>query len=116
MTQKPGMFRLAGKVKKYRPTIYCFSNVVGGGRGMAYAMAEDGIVLGSHLCRNESCIPHDLGVKRKSRPGRHKIYKNHYPNGYKMEFVRAHKVKEHEGLLRAFKLNQTQVKEKDEEN
>ena len=91
-----------------KPRIYAFSNVVGGGDGIACAMAEDGTILGSHWCSSEYYVPNDLGVNEGSRPDRHEDYKKHYPNGYKMEFVPASDVKTHEGLQRAFKLNREQ--------
>ena len=90
--------------------IYCFSNVVGGGDGIAYAMAEDGTVLGSHWCSHESYVPNDLGVIEGSRPDRHEDYKKHYPNGYEMEFVRSTDIKNHKGLQKAFALNTIQGK------
>ena len=95
--------------------IYCFSNTVDGGEGIAYAMAEDGTVLGSHLCSHEGYVPHDLGVNEGSRPDRHETYKKHYPNGYEMEFVRNSEIDNHEGLQKAFKLNKEQAKQAKEE-
>jgi outer membrane receptor for ferrienterochelin and colicin len=89
--------------------IYCFSNIVGGGDGMAYAMAEDGIILGSHWCSNEWYVPKDLGVLEGYRLDRHEKYKQHYPNGYEMEFVKSKDISAHEGLQKAFKLNQEQA-------
>jgi hypothetical protein len=92
-----------------KPKIYCFSNVVGGGDGIAYAMAEDGTVLGSHWCSHENYVPHDLGVRPGSRPDRHKTYAEHYPEGYEMVFVPASEVLTHEGLSKAFELNKRQT-------
>ena len=85
--------------------IYCFSNVVGGGDGIAYAMGDDGQVLGSHWCSCEFYVPGDLGVKEGSRPDRHETYSKHFPNGYEMEFVRSSDIETHEGLKEAFRLN-----------
>ena len=93
-----------------KPKIYAFSNVVGGGDGIAYAMAEDGTVLGSHYCSHEFYVCNDLGVSPGCREDRHEHYRKHYPEGYEMEFVRAADVKAHEGLQRAFALNQEQGK------
>ena len=90
------------------PKIYCFSNVKNGGDGIAYAIAEDGTVLGSHWCSCEGFVPGDLGVTPGSRPDRHETYRKHYPDGYEMEFVPARDVLSHEGLKRAFALNQAQ--------
>ena len=88
------------------PVIYAFSNVVGGGDGIAYAIAEDGTALGSHWCSNEGYVPYDLGVLEGARPDRHEEYKKHYPNGYRMDFIPAAEVKGHAGLDKAYKLNQ----------
>lgn len=96
------------------PKIYCFSNVVGGGDGIAYAIAEDGVILGSHWCSHECFVPGDLGVTPGSRLDRHEDYKKHYPDGYEMEFVSAADVNTHEGLKEAFRLNQLSAP--DEEN
>ena len=92
-----------------KPRIFCFSNVKGGGDGVAYAMAEDGTVLGSHWCSSEHYVPHDLGVIEGSRPDRHETYAKHYPNGYNMVFISARDVRDHEGLQSAFGLNQEQA-------
>lgn len=91
------------------PKIFAFSNVVGVGDGVAYAMAEDGTVLGSHWCSSEHYVPHDLGVTDGTRPDRHETYAKHYPDGYEMEFVRAADVKDHPEFQRAVALNQRQA-------
>ena len=90
--------------------IYCFSNTVGGGDGIAYALGDDGTVLGSHLCGNEFYVPYDLGALQGSRPDRHEAYKEHFPEGYEMEFVKASRVKSHGGLQKAYRLNQQLAK------
>lgn len=88
-----------------KPKIFCFSSVVGGGKGVAYAMAEDGIILESHFCSNEDYVSIDLGVDEGSRPDLHKHYAAYYQDGYEMEFVRANQIQDHEGLKKAFALN-----------
>jgi hypothetical protein len=93
-----------------KPKIYCFSNVVGGGDGAAYAIAEDGAILGSHWCSHEGFIPHDLGVQEGSRPDRHENdYAKHYPDGYEMEFVGSRRIDSHVGLQKALDLNKKQA-------
>ena len=87
--------------------IFAFSNA-GGGDGMAYAMAEDGVVLGSHYCSHDGFVPGDLGVTEGSRPDRHETYAKHCPEGYEMEFVPAGDIINHDGLQTALKLNQNQ--------
>ena len=94
-----------------KPKIYCFSNVIGGGDGIAVAIAEDGTVLGSHWCSSERFVPYDLGVIEGCRADRHESYAKHYPNGYEMEFVRSSEVRTHVGLNHAIKLNNEQEPE-----
>jgi len=101
-----GFDAMKGVNKMNKPKIYCFSNVVGGGDGIALALAEDGNVLGSHWCSNECYVSQDLGVAEGYRPDRHETYKEHYPDGYEMEFVPARNVLTHPGLKLAFKRNQ----------
>ena len=94
--------------------IYCFSNVLGGGDGIAYAMGDDGFVLGRHWCSSEYYVPQDLGVTEGCRPDRHITYAEHFQNGYEMEFIPAREVKSHEGLSKAFELNQIAAKKSKE--
>jgi hypothetical protein len=88
-------------IEKSMNKIYAFSAIVGGREGIAYAIAEDGTVLGSHWCSDEYFVSGDLGVDPGSRPDRHKTYAEHYPSGYEMEFVPAKNVKKHAGLKEA---------------
>jgi hypothetical protein len=100
-----------------KPKIFCFSNVRGGGDGIAYAMAEDGAVLGSHWCSNEAFVPGDLGVIEGTRPDHHaNDYSKHYPGGYEMEFVPAAEVRSHAGLKKAFELNKQQAEAEKEKS
>jgi len=62
------------------------------------ALAEDGEPLGSHLSSSEGWLKADLESEHHQE-----AYKEHYPNGYEMEFVS--KPKEHEGYQKALKLN-----------
>lgn len=88
------------------PVIYGFNN--GGSPGWydAVLLAADGTFMGGHLCSAESYMPHDLGIIEGSRPDRHEHFREHYPDGYRMEFVSGDAVKAHQGLLAAFKKNQ----------
>lgn len=92
------------------PVIYGFNN--GGSPGFMHAqlLAEDGTALGSHLCSSEAYMPHDLGILEGTRPDRHEGFKEHYPDGYRMEFVSGKDVMTHEGINRAYKLNQEKAK------
>jgi hypothetical protein len=59
------------------PKIYLFSNSRNGD-GVAYAMAEDGTVLGSHWCSHWGYMRHDL----HDRSDRKTACEAHYPDGY----------------------------------
>jgi hypothetical protein len=87
--------------------IFIYSNVRGGD-GVAYAMAEDGTVLGSHWCSRESFVHIDLGDGRKDRK---EAYQKHYPDGYEIEFIPLSDVTAHAGLIEAYRLNQIQGEE-----
>ena len=69
------------------PVIFGFNN--GGSPGWldAILIAEDGTVLGSHCCSHESYMPHDLGILEGTRSDRHETFREHYPDGYRMQFV-----------------------------
>lgn len=89
------------------PVIYGFDNTGHGSWRNCYAMAEDGTVLGSHICSAEAYAPHDLGILEGTRRDRHfESYQRHYPGGYRMEFVPSAQVKTHPGLEKAYQLNQ----------
>lgn len=95
--------------------IYCFSNAVGRGYGIAYVMGDDGHVLGSHLCSSEYYVPQDLGASEGCRLDRHAKYKKHFPEGYEMVFVHSSEVLTDIGLQEAFRLNQL-LSEKEKSN
>ncbi len=100
------VFNPHGKPVQDLPVIYGFNN---GGSDSWYSaelLAEDGHGLGSHICSSEAYMPHDLGVLEGSRPDRHETFRAHYPDGYRMEFVRAVDVLAHPGIMEAYRLNQ----------
>lgn len=88
------------------PVIYGFNN--GGQRGWfnGVLLADDGTVLGGHVCSDEGYMRHDLGVLEGSRPDRHETFRAHYPDGYRMDFVPSEEVMTHPGLNAAVKLHQ----------
>lgn len=61
------------------PVIYIFS-AARDGDGPAYAMAEDGTVLGSHICSHWGYMRHDL----HERGDRRHVCEAHYPQGYRL--------------------------------
>ena len=91
------------------PVIYGFNN--GGAPGFmdAVLMGSDGTYLGGHLCSHEFYMPGDLGILEGSRPDRHEGFRQHFPDGYRMEFVSHGAVLSHSGLTAALALNQEQA-------
>lgn len=88
------------------PFIIGFNNGGSAGFLSAVAIAEDGKVLGGHMCSTEGYMKHDLGILEGTRNDRHEeSYKVHYPNGYRMDFVSHADVKSDKRLQRAFELN-----------
>lgn len=61
------------------PAIYLFSNSRNGD-GVAYSMAEDGTVLGSHFCSHWGYMQNDLHDRTDSRIA----CEAHYPDGYRL--------------------------------
>ena len=93
------------------PIIYGFNNGGSPGWYSAVLLAEDGTGLGGHCCSHECYMEHDLGILEGTRPDRHEHFQEHYPDGYRMQFIGANEVKAHEGLMRAYDLNQQKAKE-----
>lgn len=104
--RKTAYFNPANKAMNDLPVIYGFNN--GGSEGWmsAVLLAEDGTHLGGHTCSSEAYMPADLGILEGSRPDRHEDFKKHYPDGYRMEFA----APDHEGVEKAYELNQQQRK------
>lgn len=100
------VFNPHGKPLDDLPVIYGFNN--GGSRGWlnGVLLAESGHCLGGHICSAEGYMLHDLGVLEGSRPDRHETFREHYPDGYRMDFVPASEVKAHIGLDAAYQRNQ----------
>lgn len=86
------------------PIIYGFNN--GGSYQFLSAclIAEDGTQLGGHICSHEGYMEHDLGIIEGSNPERHRAFREHYPEGYRMEFVGYDAYKTHDKLKAAVEL------------
>lgn len=69
------------------PVIMGFNNGGSPGWYSAVLISEDGIGLGGHICSHEGYMRHDLGIYEGTRPDRHKSFREHYPDGYRMTFV-----------------------------
>jgi hypothetical protein len=83
--------------------IFCFNN--GGSRDWlhAVAIADDGHVLGQHICSHESFMPHDLGL---TSDWKHENYNAHFGVGnWQLEWVPTQDRSTHEGLKAAFEAN-----------
>lgn len=93
------------------PVIYGFNNGGNPGWYSACLLAEDGEGLGGHVCSSEGYMPHDLGILEGTRPDRHERFREHYPDGYRMEFVPGDQVMTHPGLEAAYQRNQAKAAE-----
>lgn len=92
------------------PVIYGFNNGGSPGWMSAVLLAQDGTYLGGHICSSEAYMPHDLGILEGTRPDRHEAFRDHYPDGYRMEFIKGEDVRRgHEGLDKAYELNQAKA-------
>lgn len=93
------------------PVIYGFNNGGSPGWYTGVLLTEDGKAIGSHLCSAEGYMLHDLGILEGTRPDRHKAFREHYPGGYRMDFVSGSDPFSHPGLEAAYQKNQTRAKE-----
>lgn len=91
------------------PYIFGFNNGGSPGWMIAQLISEDGESMGSHLCSNEAYMLGDLGIIEGTRPDRHSYFREHYPNGYRMEFVQL----DDERLQAAFKAHDAKYPSKD---
>jgi hypothetical protein len=96
------------------PVIYGFNNGGSPGWMSAVLLAENGHVLGGHCCSSEAYMPADLGVLQGTREDRHETFRKHYPEGYRMEFVRGDEVLSHPGLSAAVERHKALPKEASE--
>lgn len=103
MTYK--VFNPHNKPVEELPVIYGFNN--GGSPGFMHGqlIAEDGTALGGHLCSGEGYMYGDLGIIEGWRNDRHEAFQKHYPDGYRMDFVKHEDVEANEALKKAFELN-----------
>src|SRR5690349_2214532 len=88
------------------PIIFGFNNGGSPGWYSGCLIAEDGTGLGGHICSAEGYMYYDLGIMKGSRPDRHKGFQEHYPDGYRMDFVPEREVLTHSGLEAAYQKNQ----------
>lgn len=94
------------------PVIYGFNNGGSSGWLSGALIAQDGEVLGGHVCSHEGYMRADLGILEGSRPDRHDEFRAHYPDGYRMDFVPSADVMTHSGLDEACKRHDEKAAEK----
>lgn len=82
------VFNPHGKPLAELPVIYGFNNGGEPGWYSAQLLASDGTAMGGHVCSAEGYMPHDLGIVEGSRPDRHEGFRQHFPDGYRMDFVK----------------------------
>lgn len=102
---RPAVVNPYGKRLDDLPVIYGFNNGGPPGWMSAVLLAEDGECLGGHCCSSEAYMPADLGILEGTRPDRHETFRAHYPDGYRMEFIPGHLVRDHAGLALAIDRN-----------
>ena len=99
------VFNPHGKPLSELPIIFGFNNGGGGAFWHAELIAQDGTHLGSHICSSEAYMPSDLGVLQGTGPDRHVGFRQHYPDGYKMEFVGAADIDNHALFMAVIQAN-----------
>lgn len=105
-TPRAAVYNPHGKPLEELPVIYGFNNGGEPGWFQGVLLAQDGAMLGGHICSHEGYMPRDLGVMEGSRDDRHEAFREHYPDGYRMDFVPGRDVRSHAGLAEAYRLNQ----------
>ena len=104
LRQKFAVFNPNDQPTHMLPVIYGFNNGGSPGFFSACLLAEDGTPLGGHLCSSEGYMYGDLGILEGFRDDRHQTFREHYPGGYRMDFVPYNDVRDHEALQKAFAL------------
>ncbi len=84
------------------PVIWGFNNGGSPGWFSGELLADDGDFLGGHICSHEGYMLHDLAIVDGARPDRHEKFREHYPDGYRMDFVPYAEVPGHAGIKAAF--------------
>ena len=77
-----------------------------GGDVIGYALADDGHALASHLSSNVGFSQHDMGL---TSDWKHDKYKEHFPDGFELEWIDESDLEHHEGFKKAFELNTIQA-------
>jgi hypothetical protein len=97
------------------PIIYGWNNGGRAGFMQGRIVAQDGTLLGQHLCSNEGYMVSDLGMRPELNKWRHEDFKKHYRDGYRTEFVSYERCKPHMGLNAALAKLDAKLKEKNDD-
>lgn len=62
------------------------------------ALSQDGVKLAHHVSSCEGWLAIDLGTSKFGNPSRHAAFREHYPDGFRTEYVGSEKDCQHEGL------------------
>lgn len=86
------------------PVIFGFDN--GGQPGYRHGcvISQDGVWFAPHVSSNDGWMLYDLGILDGARFDRHILYQKHYPNGYRMDFVKYEDYEKREDLKAAVEL------------
>lgn len=92
-----------------KPKIFIFAQRIWtSGDMVGCALAEDGTCLAGHFSSSKAWLFHDMGL---TSDWKHENYREHYPEGYELEWVEFDYVGGHEGLMKACELNQAMAEE-----
>lgn len=97
------------------PFIFGFNNGGSPGFWCGTLLSEDGHYLGGHLCSDEWFMLGDLGILKGTRPDRHGVFRNHYPDGYRMDFISFNDTYTHELLNKAIEARTASIQKSIEE-
>ncbi|MEM9286780.1 MAG: hypothetical protein AAGA36_00430 [Pseudomonadota bacterium] len=74
------------------------------GNYLGVLVSENGAILGEHICSCEGWMLSDLGIRDGTASWRHETFKEHYPDGYRMDFVSFDEAHQDMRLRNAFDL------------
>lgn len=95
-----------------KPTIYCFiQGEPWPGDVSVVALAESGALLASHVSSSAEWARNDIGAPPEGAEltpighSKHRVYGEHYPKGYRVEWVERDAVESHPGVQAAYDAN-----------
>lgn len=88
------------------PKIFITAEETGPEWWYGIAVAEDGTVLAGHISSSKGFAIHDMGINSEWK---HNKYKEHYPDGYELEWIDIENIDSHEGWKTALERNKQQA-------